>query len=423
MTTLQEHELIVIGACLNSNFSSLRTLKTLGYVFSTEEYEKISNYLFTEGLKGNINRTDFKDQFKLEQEQIEYFVYQGLQNAEASEKYLVKQKTIYDRQGILKHVLRGGVDNLGHKELEDLEMRLRSVKPLREFKSQNDIDLTIGSYVSRLQSGELKLLQTPFPSWNDNVNGISQEDLVVVGAYSGSGKTHFAIQTALSVLENKARVCMISGENSEEEIKIRFGTHKAKVFETSINTIGSKQSTKLIDSIMTLTAEHGDNLTLIREIDFDEIFNIINARAAADMDDFYILDYIQLFSSKKKYGSERERLADYCQQLVDFIGRYKKPVMILSQLVKGETDSFKGAQDILNMATIGAFITKGYELEDDPEYGKHKKVIVEVKKVRRGTPFKIYGVINEPDPAIKEIKGLTNLETEPWTSLIKPNYR
>lgn len=418
MNLIVEHESIILGNALEGKHTPLREVLSLGYKFSNEKYIQIAQYVFEEGLKGNVNRAEFKNRFGIEDAQLEFMVLQGQQNPEPSKKYLIENALTDAKRIALKRMLNKPVEEWDKLLFEELEMRLKSLKPLREFKKQVDIDLSIAEFMDSIQNNRSKIYKTPFAAWNKSITGISCEDLIVIGAYSGHGKTHTAIQISMEVLKQNGRVCFITGENSEEEIKTRFGAHQAKTFESYIYQPNTDECMRLADGISDVTSLYGDNLTIIREMNFDEIFTIMEARASADMDDFYVLDYIQLFDTKKRYSSERERLMDFARQLVDFIGKHKKPVLVLSQLVQNQTDSFKGAQDLLNMATVACWITRSKSLIEASDLGSkdHYKVIMQFKKVRRGMPFTVFGCVYPQNPAIIEVA--ESVDKQAWFDLL-----
>lgn len=409
--SLKDHEHVVLGSVLANpkrNSKWLHKLIAKDYQFC-DEYKEIAKYLLEKSFslqEGElISNYDLAKRFNFELEEIRFWKIQGKQDVEPSYNFLVGNKFVEDQRKIFKKY--SVKDNLTIEDFTSLQAELSSAKTLREFKTHDQIDENIAKYLDSLREGKSKIYKTPFKAWNDALYGIHPEDLIVLGAYSGMGKTHIAIQISLGLLDQGGRVMFVSGENSEEEIKTRFGSHLAKLFERSIYDLDSNDSMVMAESLAEVGERYKDRLTFTRLTEFEDILDIMKARSVANLDDLYVLDYIQLFrSSTKRYQSEREQLADYSTQLVDFVGKYKKPVLILSQLVKGETESFKGAQDILNMATVAGFITRSRDLDIDNELEKSEKfyrVRVNFKKVRRGPLFTVYGKVFPPDPAVREV--------------------
>lgn len=423
---IKDNECILLGAVMHkpaANATWLHKLIAMDYKFS-EEYQKLSSYLLEKSFELSngeiINKHDCCQKTGLTTEQYAFFLLQGEQDLKPSFEYLVENKRLSELTALFTAFSSKSKRTV--QDFEQLKTDIQNIEVLREFKTHEQIDENIAQMIDSITEGKTKLYPTPFDTWDQTLKGINPEDLIVVGAYSGSGKTHFAIQMTLSILNAGGRTMFISAENSEEEIKTRFGAHIAKVYETSIYDADSDRCMQLVSGIKTIGDTYGDNLTIARMRDFDDILTVMKARSVANLDDFYVLDYMQLFTCKRKFGSEREQIADFSNSLVDFVGKYKKPVLVLSQLTKGETESFKGAQELLNMATVAGFIFKSREIETE-EYTKKNfyRVKVDFKKVRRGSLFTVYGKVYPSDPAIKEVNTI-NEDLELW-NLEPKKYR
>jgi len=426
---LKDQECIVLGGVMKrpvSNGVYLQKLAAKEYKFS-DEYIALNSYLLkksfelSEGIE--INAYECCKECGITLEQFNFIKELGSQDIKPSYEYLVQNKKLSDLENIyFKFNSREGTRSI--EDYERLKYEIENVESLREFKTHKVIDDNIADLIDNIASGQAKLFKAPFRAWNEAVKGIAPEDLIVIGAYSGVGKTHMAIQTSLCALNDGARVMYISAENSEEEIKTRFGAHIAKVYETSLYDVDSESCFLLTKAIRAIGEKYDNKLTLARLTNFEDIMTVLRSRAAADMDDMYVLDYIQLFRGKKKYNSERDQLADYSTQLVEFVGKFKKPVLVLSQLVKGETESFKGAQDLLNMATVAGFMFKSPESELDASNKKFYRVKVDFKKVRRGANFTVYGKVWPSDPTIHEVDlNITLEDKELWKLEPRRSYR
>ena len=84
------------------------------------------------------------------------------------------------------------------------------------------------------------------------------------------------------------------------------------------------------------------------------------------------------------------------------------------------------------MATIAGIIFRGKEIEKayDSQRQKHKhfvRALIDIVKVRKGSPFKIYTHISWPDPMFHEVDAPSYTDTEEltkWKELIpKQKYR
>jgi DNA repair protein RadA/Sms len=121
--------------------------------------------------------------------------------------------------------------------------------------------------LANIKSGDIQRLTTPDDELNRVLGGgIVPGALVLIGGQPGIGKSTLMLQIALGV---KARVLYVSGEESEEQIKMRadrVGTPQSECFiltETNTNKILTHAQHLVpdmivIDSIQTLAAAHID---------------------------------------------------------------------------------------------------------------------------------------------------------------------
>ncbi len=412
---ITKHEIIILGSALDYNpdgIDALRDLKLARYKFSSDFYQEVADYIFDATCKSNavVNKVDFKTKFSFDENQYDYWISEGTQDTTPSGKYLVDNKHVAD----MLNILEAGYSDIKSKnptadDFYELEAKLTAVRPLSGVKNYSRIDADIEADAEKLKLGTSVIYKTGIEQLDKLILGITDESIIVGGGFSGSGKTNIAIQTSLNVLNNSGKVCYLSAENSESQLKTRFASHYAKVLQAAIKQPDYPDQLKILSAVRKISDLYKDNLVLVKTSDFDDALGLMKLMAITGKADFFVLDYIQLFSTNRKgLQEERVRLEDFTTRLIDFSTTFKKPIFVLSQTTESAQYSFKGSQSIRNMATDAFIIFKSREFDivKDPvnttKNVKRFKVLVDVIKSRNGIEGKAFCEVIPNDPAIRD---------------------
>lgn len=191
---------------------------------------------------------------------------------------------------------------------------------------------------NRTNKGGLTGLATGYHGLDRATLGFKPEELIIVAARPGMGKSAFAMNIALNVAKHNkqgsAAVAIFSLEMSNEQLGSRM-----------LSNIANVDSTKMKSGALNATEWNYLNIgeqTLSKyNILFDDsaAVTVFDIRAKCrklkqeDKLDFVIIDYLQLIDGDKRAGSNRqEEVARISRSLKQMGRELKVPIMALSQL-------------------------------------------------------------------------------------------
>jgi replicative DNA helicase len=176
-------------------------------------------------------------------------------------------------------------------------------------------------------------LNTGFYDLDRILAGLHTEELTLIAARPGVGKTAFAIQTMIN-LARKGNYCLfVSREMSNSQIAKRILANMAEVDGHKLRLCKSLDDGdwdkigRATGAIMELPVEINDKLSTVQEIR-----GYCRELKNSGKLDVLILDYLQLCKSLKKTESRRQEIEDISRQLKEMSLEFGIPVIALSQL-------------------------------------------------------------------------------------------
>lgn len=163
--------------------------------------------------------------------------------------------------------------------------------------------------------------------------GLHPEELTIIAARPGVGKTAFAIQLMLNVAHKGCKCLFVSREMSTLQIAKRIIANLAVIdgqklrFCKNITEEDQKKLTLVTNESEKLPIELTDKLTSIQEI--RAYCRELKNKNSIDL---LIVDYLQLCRSLKKTESRRQEIEDISRQLKEISLEFSIPVIALSQL-------------------------------------------------------------------------------------------
>jgi replicative DNA helicase len=176
-------------------------------------------------------------------------------------------------------------------------------------------------------------LNTGFYDLDRILAGLHTEELTLIAARPGVGKTAFAIQLMINLAKKGNYCAFFSREMSNMQIAKRILSNMADVDGHKLRLCKSLEDGdwdkigRANGAIMELPIEINDKLSTVQEIRAycRELKN--NGKL-----DLLILDYLQLCKSLKKTESRRQEIEDISRQLKEMSLEFGIPVIALSQL-------------------------------------------------------------------------------------------
>lgn len=256
--------------------------------------------------------------------------------------------------------------NLAHKILQEIEtenIEVYSQKIIREInemtkQSEKDISLTdqITNTLTQIENNWKNRndysLYTGILDLDKKTCGLHNQELTIIGARPGVGKTTLSLQIAEKIATSNKNVLFVSLEMSEVQLiqkmiakegrinsyKMRMGTLEDKDFETITNV-----ATKISQMKFNIN-------TKIRNIQQLEL----KCRKLRNKDelDLMVIDYIQLLKSNEKFNSREQEVADISRRLKLLSLELDIPIIALCQLNRNANNNEPTLADLRESGSL-----------------------------------------------------------------------
>ncbi len=201
--------------------------------------------------------------------------------------------------------------------------------------AKTSVSAFIDALTERFHSGDIPGLSTGIDCLDEMTGGMRKGELWVIGAKTSRGKSVLMLQIAAAVLQAKKRVAVFSLEMSADEIVGRLISCGGRI---PINQILNPRSVSKYyqDQIATKAKELSTTGLLIcdkADLSIETISGHCQRLSDTGGLDLVIIDYLQLVSSPRIKGQNREQevatISRGCKQLAK---RLKCPVITATQL-------------------------------------------------------------------------------------------
>lgn len=237
-----------------------------------------------------------------------------------------------------------------------------------------------------------KLLEFGISFLDDSLFGIRPDDLVVVGAPSGVGKTQFCVNVALANVSQGKRVHYFALEASEFEIerRLKYQFIANRVFNrtSALKLIrplhydewaaGEDLGLSHIDAEATEACQPilKNLFTFYKEANQFDVFNLVDqVSRIQDETDLIIVDHIHYFDWDDQ--NDNRAIKEIAKTARDLCLRVEKPMILVAHLRKRDRqnaelcaglDEFHGSSDLTKIATKVITIAPGGPSEQGGYY-------------------------------------------------------
>ena len=230
----------------------------------------------------------------------------------------------------------------GGKEAEDIldraEQRIFEIAHRTQKKNYVNINTVFEENLRQLQEleknkGQIPGIATGFRDVDNILNGIQKDNLVVLAARPGVGKTSFALNIASNVAGKGKTVLIFSMEMSSEELGQRILSMTA-----SIEMEKMKSGNLSPDEWMALSTAQDDyeDMKLFvddaAKISILEMKNKCRRLKAEHGLDLVIIDYLQLMSLDRRTENRVNEISEITRSIKILAKELEVPVIMLSQL-------------------------------------------------------------------------------------------
>lgn len=232
--------------------------------------------------------------------------------------------------------------------------------------------------------------------------GLHKQELTIIGARPGVGKTTLALQIAEKIAGNDKNVLFVSLEMSDTQLiqKMIARTGNVKSYRMRMGTIEDEDWNKISRAIQKLSDLNFNTNSKIRTIQRLEL----EARKLKNRGklDLLIIDYIQLLKSKDKFNSREQEVADISRRLKLISLELDIPVIALCQLNRNASNNEPNLSDLRESGSLEQDADNVIFLhQEDPE---SNIVTLKIAKQRAGETGKLAVMFK------KDISTFINLE-------------
>ena len=251
------------------------------------------------------------------------------------------RRQIIERTYLLNELAESEID-----DIMDLKSGALAIMELNvdDDKKRNSLADNFNNMMQDLEkqrnSKDSNKLYTGFPDLDRILAGLHPEELTIMAARPGKGKTAFAIQLMIELAEKQNYCYFISREMSELQLTKRITANMAKIngdkFRLAKNL--SKEELKHLkemrEYIVSLPIDIDDKTETVQEIR-SKCWELHHNNKL----DVLIIDYLQLLNSSGQYASRREQVESISRNLKQISMEFKIPVIALSQLSRASVEN------------------------------------------------------------------------------------
>ena len=245
-------------------------------------------------------------------------------------------------------------------ENEDIEVYAQTIiRNINDISNRNYKEDTLSQQVletmeqieNNWKKRNDKSLYTGFFDLDKKICGLHNQELTIIGARPGIGKTTLALQIAQKIAKKK-NVLYISLEMSEIQL-----IQKMIAKEGNINTYKMRMGTLEDNDFIKITQTANDLLGYNLMID-TKIRNIqqieVKSKKLKNQNklDLVIIDYIQLLKSNEKYNIREQEVADISRRLKLLSLEIDVPIIALCQLNRNANNNEPTLADLRESGSL-----------------------------------------------------------------------
>lgn len=220
------------------------------------------------------------------------------------------------------------------KQLNEITQREEKEKTFTEKIAEATIDLE-----KKYNNQSDYSLYTGLYDLDDMTCGLHNQELTIIGARPGVGKTTLALQLAENIAKKDKNVLFISLEMSDNQLiqKMIAREGNVKSYRMRRGTLEDTDWEKIANTVGKLSELKFNTNSKVRNIQGLEVL----ARKLKNQDklDLLIIDYIQLLRNKEKFNCREQEVADISRRLKLLSLELDIPIIALCQLNRNASNS------------------------------------------------------------------------------------
>ena len=236
--------------------------------------------------------------------------------------------------------------NLAHKILKNIENEdiavysQKIIKEINDITNQEEKELTLTEQlvntITQIENNWKNRsdysLYTGILDLDKKICGLHNQELTIIGARPGVGKTTLALQIVEKIATNGKNVLFISLEMSETQLLQKMIARDGNInsYKMKMGTLEDEDFTTITEVASKLSQMPISINTKIRNVQQIEL----QCRKLKNKDklDLVVIDYIQLLKSNEKFNIREQEVADISRRLKLLSLELDVPIIALCQL-------------------------------------------------------------------------------------------
>lgn len=247
-------------------------------------------------------------------------------------------------------------------------------------------------------------LYTGLQDLDNKICGLHKQELTIIGARPGVGKTTLALQIAEHIAERGIETAIISLEMSEIQIIQKMLSKKTRInsYKMRMATLEDKDWEKIAEATAQIPKLPIHLITNARTL--QHIENIARKLKNKNNLGLLIIDYIQLIKNKGKFNNREQEVADITRTLKLLSLELDIPIIGLCQLNRNASKVEPTLADLRESGSIEQDADNVLFLyQENEEEGNIIDITLKIAKQRAGELGKVYLKFNK---ANSEFKGV-----------------
>jgi len=270
-------------------------------------------------------------------------------------------------KAILRRIVQLGMEMIEATAIEENPRNIlddfeAEIMKIGENEKSSDFRKLSDNMIEHLTDLEKRVMQdekpgimTGFKALDKRLNGLHGGDLVILAARPGMGKTTLALNILTNLAEKGVVVAMLSLEMSEEALRTRIISSRARVDSSNVRG-GNLSEGELHTYIVTAKAMH----SLPIYINQDPRTSLLRLKSAARRlkrqkgVKLLIVDYLQLMTAGEKIEGRVQEVSHISRQMKLLAKALDIPIILLSQLNRSSEKEKKRSPRLSDLRDSGA---------------------------------------------------------------------
>lgn len=362
--------------------------------------------------KKEVSMLNIKTKIKANPQQVlEYIANLGEYVRTTNAEKIYNELIELSKKRKLFHLMQDRMTQL--TECEDIDIFSQEiVKEINKLESVNEKEKTFLQQVVdvtiKMENDNKKgidySLYTGLQDLDDKICGLHKQELTIIGARPGIGKTTLALQIGEYIASKGIETAIISLEMSNIQVIQKMLSKKTRInsYKMRMGTLENEDWEKITNASVELTQLPIHLITSARTL--QHIENIARKLKNKNNLGLLIIDYIQLIKNKGKFNNREQEVADITRTLKLLSLELDIPIVGLCQLNRNATRQEPMLADLRESGAIEQdadnvmFLYQ--EKEDDSNF---VDVTLKIAKQRAGEIGKVYLKFNK---IMNEFKGV-----------------